>query len=54
MIRKLSDKGILKNEKATVVSLISRDQIQRYGSEVFLEKSFDGSLPSFYCNIFDR
>ena len=51
MIRKLYDKGILKNEKATVVSLISREQIQRYESEAFLEKSFDGSLPAFIATF---
>lgn len=47
MIRKLSERGILKNENATVVSLINKEQVQKYESEILLEKSFDNSLPTF-------
>jgi len=47
MIRKLSGRGILKNEDATVTALIKREQVQKYESEVLLEKSFDNSLPAF-------
>jgi len=47
MIRKLSGRGILKNEDATVKALVKREQVQKYESEVFMEKSFDNSLPAF-------
>lgn len=47
MLRKLTDRGILKNENATVTSLIKRENVQKYESEVLLEKSFDNSLPAF-------
>lgn len=47
MLRKLSEKNILKNENATVTTLITREQVQKYESEVLLEKSFDNSLPAF-------
>lgn len=47
MIRKLSGRGILKNENATVSSLVKREQVQKYESEALLEKTFDGSLPAF-------
>lgn len=47
MIRKLAEKGILKNENATVTSLVKREQVQKYESEALLEKSFDNSLPAF-------
>lgn len=47
MIRKLSERGILKNEQAVVTALINREQVQKYESEVLLEKAFDSSLPSF-------
>ncbi|MFD0711985.1 BlaI/MecI/CopY family transcriptional regulator [Paenibacillus sp. GCM10027626] len=47
MIRKLTERGILQNEQAVVTSLINREQVQKYESEVLLEKAFDGSLPSF-------
>ncbi len=47
MIRKLSQRGILKNENATVTALVKREQVQKYESEALLEKTFDGSLPAF-------
>lgn len=47
MIRKLCERGILKNENATVTSLVKREEVQRYESETLVEKSFDGSLPAF-------
>lgn len=47
MIRKLSLRGILKNKNATVTALVKREQVQKYESEVLLDKSFDGSLPTF-------
>lgn len=47
MIRKLAGRGILKNEDATVIALVKREQVQKYESEALLEKSFDNSLPAF-------
>jgi predicted transcriptional regulator len=47
MIRKLCERGILKNENTVVSSLVKRDQVQKYESEQILEKTFDNSLPSF-------
>ena len=49
MIKKLSERGILKNEEATVTSLIKREQVQQYESEALIEKAFDGSLPMFFA-----
>lgn len=51
MIRKLSERGILKNENATVTALVKREQVQKYESEALLEKAFDGSLPSFLATF---
>ncbi len=51
MIRKLSERGILKNENATVTALVKREQVQKYESEVLLEKAFDGSLPAFLATF---
>ena len=51
MIRKLSERGILKNENATVISLVKREQVQKYESEILLEKAFDGSLPAFLATF---
>lgn len=47
MIRKLAERGILKNENATVIALVKREQVQKYESEALLEKAFEGSLPAF-------
>lgn len=47
MIRKLSERDIVKNENATVTALIKREQVQKYESETLLKKSFDNSLPLF-------
>jgi BlaI family penicillinase repressor len=48
MIRKLSERGILKNDDAIVTALIKRELVQKYESEALLEKSFEGSLPLFF------
>ena len=47
MIRKLAERGVLKNEDAIVCSLVKREDVQKYESKTLLEKSFDGSLPTF-------
>jgi BlaI family penicillinase repressor len=47
MIKRLSERGIVKNEDAVVSALTTREQVQKYESEAVLEKAFDGSLPSF-------
>ena len=47
MIRKLSERNVVKNENATVTALIKREQVQKYESETLLEKAFDNSLPLF-------
>lgn len=51
VIRKLSGRGILKNENATVTALVKREQVQKYESEVLLEKTFDNSLPAFLATF---
>lgn len=47
MIKKLSEKDMLINDNATVTSIIKREQVQKYESEVIIDKNFDGSLPAF-------
>jgi len=46
-IKRLSGKGILKNEKAVVTPLITREEIQARESDAFIERTFSGSLPGF-------
>ena len=47
VIKRLSERGALKNENAVVTALVSRLQVQKYESEQILEKTFNNSLPSF-------
>ena len=51
MIRKLAERGILKNENATVTALVKREQVLQYESETLLEKAFDGHLPTFLATF---
>lgn len=47
VIRRLAQRGVLKNENAVVFSLISRDEVQAAEIDELVEKTFDGSLPKF-------
>lgn len=47
VLKKLSGKGLVKNENSTVCSLITREQARSYESGTVVDRSFAGSLPSF-------
>ena len=47
VIRRLSERGVLKNENAVVTSLISKDEVQAAEIDELLEKTFEGSFPAF-------
>lgn len=47
MIRKLSERGLIQNESATVTTLVKQEEIQQYESHAVIEKAFKGSLPAF-------
>jgi predicted transcriptional regulator len=47
VIRRLSERGVLKNENATVTSLISKEQAQASRLEEMVEETFEGSIPAF-------
>lgn len=47
IIKRLSERGILKNENTIVTSLVSKDQVQESEIEELVEKKFEGSLPAF-------
>ena len=51
VLRKLCERGILQNENATVTALVKREQVQKHESETLLDKSFDGSLPTFLATF---
>lgn len=47
VLKRLCDKGIFKNEKGIVSSLVSKQLFQAKQSEEFVEGTFGGSLPNF-------
>lgn len=47
VIRRLSERGVLKNENATVSSLVTKEEVQMAEFDELVEKTFDGSLPQF-------
>ncbi len=47
VIKRLSERGVLKNENSVVTSLISKDAIQAAEIDELVEKKFEGSLPAF-------
>ena len=47
VLRKLCEKGLLKNEDGVVTSLISKEQFYAEKSGQIVEDSYSGSLPAF-------
>lgn len=47
VIKRLSERGVVKNENATVTSLVSKDVVQEAEMEEMMEKTFEGSIPAF-------
>lgn len=47
VIRRLTERGVIKTENAVITTLFSKEEIQRQESREFLDKTFDGSLPAF-------
>ena len=47
VIRRLAQRGVLKNEHPLVTSLISKEQAQQAQLEEMVERTFEGSLPAF-------
>ena len=54
VIKRLSDRGVVKNESSTVTSLVSKDEFYSLQSERFVKDTFDGSLPAFFAAFTKR
>ena len=54
VLRRLCDKGLFRNEKGCVTSLISRQDFYSMQSEQFVEDTFGGSLPAFLAAFTKR
>ncbi len=47
VIKRLSERGVLKNENSVVTSLVSKEEVQAAQLSEMVEKTFEGSLPAF-------
>ena len=47
VIRRLSERGVLKNENTIVRTLISKEEAQKSRLEEMVEETFEGSMPAF-------
>lgn len=47
VIRRLAERGVLKNENALVTSLVSKEEAQASRLNEMVEETFEGSMPAF-------
>ena len=47
IIRRLSDRGVVKSENAIVSSVVKKEEVQLSEMNELVEKTFEGSLPAF-------
>ena len=47
VMKRLAERGILKNENTVVRALVSKDEVQAAEIDEMVEKTFEGSLPAF-------
>lgn len=54
VIKRLSERGVIKNENAVVTSIISKKEAQQSEMDELMEKKFEGSLPAFIAAFAHR
>ena len=54
VIRRLAERGVLKNENAVVTSLVSKEEAQVSELDELMEKRFGDSLPAFIAAFTKR
>ena len=47
VIRRLSERGVVKNENTIVSTLVTKEQVQQAEMEQMMDKTFEGSIPAF-------
>jgi len=47
VIKRLVERGVLKNDNGTITALVSKDEAQACEIDELVEKKFEGSLPAF-------
>ena len=51
VLKKLVDRGVLRNENAVVTAAIPKEEVLREESRAVVERAFEGSLPSFLAHF---
>lgn len=54
VIRRLCERGAIKNENATVCALIEREQVMYAETEEHIDKVYDGSLKLFFTTFLQK
>ena len=54
VIKRLGERGVLKNENGTVTALVSKEEAQACEIDELVEKKFEGSLPAFIAAFTKR
>ena len=54
VLKRLSERGLVRNDNGTVTSLISKEDFYSAKSEKFVDETFDGSLPAFIAAFTSR
>ena len=54
VIKRLGERGVLKNENGAITSLISKEDAQAGEIDELVEKKFEGSLPAFIAAFTKR
>lgn len=54
VLKKLAERGIMRNDGGTVTSCLTREAFYARQSERFVEESFGGSLPAFLAAFTSR
>ena len=53
VLKRLAERGVLKNEDSVVTSLVSKEEVQCAESREFIDRTFGGSLPGFIAAFTD-
>ncbi len=54
VIKRLSQRGVVKNENTIVTSLVSKNEVQAAEIDELVEKKFGGSMPAFIAAFTKR
>jgi predicted transcriptional regulator len=54
VIKRLAERGVVKNENTIVTTLVSKEQVQEAEIDQLVERTFEGSLPQFIAAFTKR